>query len=94
MDYSDPAVPHWNMALKLFRGTLSGTLSGGYCYGTVRVVQVSKSRLVANALVQFDPLGICSPSATLTLQPAGINLVSVRWVGKAGKISTGTLRLR
>jgi len=94
MDQPDEAVPHWQMVVTLFKGTLSGTLSGGYCRGSVAVVQLSKTRLAARVAVDFDPLGICSASGTLTLQPSGINLVSARWVGRTGKVSTGTLRLR
>ena len=94
MDQPDDAVPHWQMVVRLFKGTLSGTLSGGYCRGSVAVAQLSKTRLVARVAVDFDPLGICSASGTLTLQPSGINLVSARWVGRTGKVSTGTLRLR
>ena len=67
------AIPRWTAMLVLARGGRSGTfVVSGFCRGSMTLLAVSRTRLVAREVISSDPQNRCAASGTVGVPPVGV----------------------
>ncbi len=88
------AIPRWTARLVLARGRRSGTfVVSGFCRGSMTLLAVSRTRLVAREVISSDPQNRCAASGTVTLRRTAADRATMRWVDSdhPDNVASGTL---